>query len=78
MSPFTKVYTQQSSSGGGLRQAGNSKQRSGQIRTGGMGRGLMPQKRTVSGSQGPMMMSGDPKSGVIQVRPNQSAASMNQ
>lgn len=45
MSPFTKVYQNQTQSGGGIRQTGGSnsqKQRSGKILTGsGMGRGLV-------------------------------------
>mmetsp|Transcript_15373 Transcript_15373/g.18338 ORF Transcript_15373/g.18338 Transcript_15373/m.18338 type:complete len:92 (+) Transcript_15373:2334-2609(+) len=61
MSPFTKVYQNQSQSGGGLRQTGNSqKQRSGKILTGsGMGRGLVgSQKRPVGSSHGPEVNSG--------------------
>ena len=58
MSPFNKVYTTQP-------QTGGQKQRSGQFRTGGgMGRGLVTQKRTVGGSQGPMSQGGDGHSGI--------------
>jgi len=58
MSPFTKVYQNQTQSGGGLRQTSNSqKQRSGKILAGaGLGRGsiLNPTvKRPVGSSHGP-------------------------
>ena len=71
MSPFTKVYNQ-SNSGGGLRQSGNAKQRSGQIRTGGMGRGVggSQPKRAIGGSHGPTP-AGEIHNGIQIVRPGQ-------